>query len=243
MTDPNHLPSAADIEKLLPTFDELTSSIPSAADMEKKYVHKQEAPPAAAARAGGGDVAPASSPVAGEKDSQSDSIPAAAGDGSHQSGASPNTALWPDCDTAEDIINEEKYGTEDDPTPAPTPQQVTLAWKALLWGTLWALLGTVASSCLIAYYFGFHSWSELTAHVATKHERDLLVAKEKGFEEDQTNDVYHFVLDLTNPADLPRQVDSIMTTVRELAAFQEQQDALTDAADASKGPKKKGWNQ
>lgn len=222
--DPNKLPTAEEIEKLLPTMAQLERSIPSAKDMEARYIKHEKAAGAAA------------SPAASEKPPP---VAEEYSDGTTSGTPSADKALWPDCDTAEDILNEEKFGREDDPVPPPSPQQVRLAWVALAWGTLYAVIGTCLTSCAVAYGFGFHSWAELKAHVAAKHNRDLAVAKAKGFADDQTGEAQTFFLDLTNPVELPNQLQAIMAAIQDVAERQEREKELEAASGA--GKRSKAW--
>ena len=49
--------------------------------------------------------------------------------------------LWDDCDTPEEIMEEEKYGSEEEPAPEATAEHTMIALKAFLYGTILAIVG------------------------------------------------------------------------------------------------------
>lgn len=129
-----------------------------------------------------------------------------------------NNPLWPNCDTPEDIMDEERYGADGEERAAPTSEQVSLAWKALAWGTVYAVIGVGALSVVGLKVCGFSSVQDLKDHLSAREERER--AKLRASVESTStdgSDLQHFVLDLTNPADVPRQIQEIYEAVQRLA--------------------------
>jgi hypothetical protein len=187
---PENLPSADDLAKMIPTLEDLRKQLPSAKEMENKYVFGTSAAQQAAAE---------KSTASGE-----------------------NKPLWPNCDTPEEIMDEERYGADGEERAAPTSEQVALAWKALAWGTLYALIGVGVLSVVGLKCSGFSSLKELKEHLATREERERekLQTSAQGnhdSDEDASGPLQHFVLDLTNPSDVPRQIQEIYEAVQRLA--------------------------
>nr|CCC91299.1 conserved hypothetical protein [Trypanosoma congolense IL3000] len=121
--------------------------------------------------------------------------------------------LWPDSDTAEEIMDEERYectGTTDG-LQTPSPAHVLLAWRALMWGTLYALLGVTAVVLLAMYASGMNSVSSVLHHLRSRPERELLRLAAEGHE------VRHYVLDLANPITLGKQMQELWQVVQDAA--------------------------
>lgn len=129
-----------------------------------------------------------------------------------------NKPLWPNCDTPEEIMDEERYGADGEVRPAPTSEQVQLAWRALAWGTLYALAGVAVASCVGLYACGFHSWTQLADHLRSREVREANKLREAAaLQSSDGGEVQHLVLDLTNPLDLPRQIEEIYAAIQKLA--------------------------
>lgn len=182
-----NLPSADELEKLVPTLADLRKQLPSAKEMEAKYVFGTTAAQKAAAEKAN---------ASGE-----------------------NKPLWPNCDTPEEIMDEERYGADGEVRQAPTSEQVALAWRALAWGTVYAIIGVGALSVIGLKACGFSSAAELKAHLAAREDREQakLRTTAESLPNTDSSEVQHFVLDLTNPSDVPRQVQEIFDAVQRLA--------------------------
>ncbi|CUI15275.1 Hypothetical protein, putative [Bodo saltans] len=195
-----NLPSVEDLDKLVPSLVELRKQLPSAKEMEAKYVFGTSAAQKAAAE---------KSNATGE-----------------------NKPLWPNCDTPEEIMDEERYGADGEVRPAPTSEQVALAWKALAWGTLYATIGVIVLSLAGLKACGFSSMNDLRQHLAAREEREqaklrLTAEQASSSGESDNGAVEHFVLDLTNPSDVPRQIQEIYDAVQKIAEKEAAAEALS----------------
>ncbi|KAH9598545.1 hypothetical protein LSM04_003279 [Trypanosoma melophagium] len=121
--------------------------------------------------------------------------------------------LWPNSDTVEEIMDEERYGDGDGKNEVlpPSPQQVLLAWKALMWGSLYAVVGVTVVVCLAMYICGMRSLSGVILYLRDRQERERRRLEEVG------DEVSYYVLDLTNPSTLIQQVEEIWQALEDLA--------------------------
>ncbi|KEG12281.1 hypothetical protein DQ04_01841120 [Trypanosoma grayi] len=110
-------------------------------------------------------------------------------------------------------MDEERYGSEEgrDLVPPPSPQHVLLAWKALLWGTVYAVLGVAVVVCVAMYASGMHCLSEVFVYLRGREDRARRRLEESG------EDVSHYVLDLTNPSTVIQQAQDIWKALEALA--------------------------
>lgn len=151
--------------------------------------------------------------------------------------AAANKPLWPNCDTVEDIMDEEKYGAEGELPPISDEEHVRLAYRALGYGTVIAVIMTGASGALMAWSMGFSSWDDVKAHLRGNEQRRLAaLAKFASENPDPSpeevskaeNSIRHFTIDLTQPATLPNQLEALVSLIEELANEQ-QRDAAKSA--------------
>nr|CCC48789.1 conserved hypothetical protein [Trypanosoma vivax Y486] len=180
-------PSAWEVAMALATRAEIEEMLPSARELESRYA-KQPTQGAHASCTG---------------------VPSPEEAGGTCATTAPESALWPDSDTLEDIMDEERYGSAlaCDEVPPPSPEHILLAWRALLWGTAWAVVGVGAVVVLAMFYCGVDGPSSVTKHLRGHSERELRrLMAEKG-------EVERFVLDLTNPSALGKQVQDIWRAV------------------------------
>jgi hypothetical protein len=196
---PENLPSLEDLDRLVPSLADLRKQLPSAKEMEAKYVFGTAA----------------AQKVAAEKANAS----------------GENKPLWPNCDTPEEIMDEERYGADGEVREAPTSEQVALAWKALAWGTVYATIGVIVLSLAGLKACGFSSMSDLRQHLAAREDREqakLRASAEQNSSPDDGDNgaVQHFTLDLTNPSDVPRQIQEIYEAVQRIA----EKEAAAEAA-------------
>ncbi|ORC87646.1 uncharacterized protein TM35_000212520 [Trypanosoma theileri] len=120
--------------------------------------------------------------------------------------------LWPNSDTVEEIMDEERYGDgEEEKVPPPSPQQILLAWKALMWGSLYALVGVTMVVCIAMYTCGMRSLADVLLYLRDRQERERRQLEEVG------ENVNYYVLDLTNPSTLIQQVEEIWQALEDLA--------------------------
>ncbi|CBH12175.1 hypothetical protein, conserved [Trypanosoma brucei gambiense DAL972] len=126
--------------------------------------------------------------------------------------------LWPDCDTPEEIMDEERYGGPEamDRVPAPSAEHMLLAWRALMWGTLYAFVGVTLVVAVAIYVSGVNGISSVLQHLRSRSERELHRLSAEGQE------VHHFVLDLTNPVAFGRQLQEAWQLVQDIANKQEE---------------------
>ncbi|RNF09462.1 hypothetical protein TraAM80_02174 [Trypanosoma rangeli] len=121
--------------------------------------------------------------------------------------------LWPNSDTVEEIMDEERYGSEEgkDVVPPPSPEHILLAWKALLWGSVYAVIGVAVVVCVAMYACGKSSVEEVLGHLRGRAERERRRLAAEGEE------VSYYVVDLTSPATLVAQVQEVWHVLEELA--------------------------
>lgn len=117
----------------------------------------------------------------------------------------PEAPLWPNCDTIEEIIEEEKFGAEgeEDKQPPVQPEHVVLAFRAFVWGTFWAFVGVGTIAAVAMKLGGFTSVKEVLAYVGDKDRRRLAELKAQGIE------VIEYEVDLTNPSAVPDQLTEV----------------------------------
>jgi hypothetical protein len=200
------LPSKKELDCILPTLGELRRTLPSAESLEQQFIHSEEAKKRALE-------------LTKPRDGGSPDGAVAGADGA-VGGAKP---LWPDSDTVEDIIEEEKHGPVTcsvegvEENVAPTKSQVQLAWRALAWGTLWAIVGVSLLGYVTVFFIcGFAGLGDLRRYLAAREDRErarleslTAAARARGEE------VRHFSIDLTEPAQLLQQVEEVWKYLEE----------------------------
>lgn len=113
--------------------------------------------------------------------------------------------LWPNCDTIEEILEEEKFGPEgeEEKQPPVQPEHVVLAFRAFVWGTFWAFVGVGSISLIAMKLGGFASVKEVLQFVGEKDRRRIEEMKAQGVE------VIEYAVDLTNPSSVPDQLSQV----------------------------------
>ena len=143
--------------------------------------------------------------------------------------------LWPDCDTVADIIAEETYGRDGEEAMqlAKDAEEYTkLARRALMWGTVWAMLGTAALCYAAMKYFGItRGVAEVLEYIGGKNDRDIVALQKKYGEEN----VKVVTLDISDPTALATQLDAIMQQITDLAEQQANENALNSGHAAGGG--------
>lgn len=122
-----------------------------------------------------------------------------------------NEPLWPNCDTVEDILEEEKYGAEgeEDKQPPIEPEHIVLAFRAFVWGTFWAVFGVGLISLIAMKMAGFSNIKDVLGYVGAKDKRNIEEMKKQGVE------VIEYSIDLTNPTTVPDQLSQVWTHILE----------------------------
>lgn len=155
-------------------------------------------------------------------------------------------ALWPDCDTPEDIINDERYGGEGEEAPAPKGEHIMLAWKALMYGTLAAFVLTISIAISMSWYMGFSSFAQIKEHLQTRKAREVeklrqeaiakrIADKRNGTLEDTDDEdtVHVYEIDLTQPTTLMSQLDGLVKLVEDLAVMEEEKERARQSGSPS----------
>ncbi|ESS69910.1 hypothetical protein TCDM_01353 [Trypanosoma cruzi Dm28c] len=121
--------------------------------------------------------------------------------------------LWPNSDTVEEIMEEMRYGSveEGDVVPSPSPEHILLAWRALIWGTLYAVIGVSFVVYVAMYACGMRGVGDVLGYTRGRAERERSRLAKDGEE------VAYYVVDLTNPSTLVEQVREIWNALQEVA--------------------------
>ena len=150
--------------------------------------------------------------------------------------------LWPDCDTVEDILKEESFSggsgsaEEEGVTESDKGEYFALACKALLYGSVLAVVFVSILSAAVSYfYLGFTSLEQAREYLRGRKERDMAQLREKirienaknnsGSEEEDDLEIHQYTVDLTNPTELWEQLTGLMTLLEEIAEEQAREDA------------------
>lgn len=190
-----NVPTAAEVAAMIPTLRELRAQLPDARALEQRYIQPM-AVDAAADTTGAASMTP---------------------------GIFQKTT-----DPLEDLLfgppkEEAAAAAATDAAAAPPArrQHLLLAYQALLWGTVYAVLGFAATVALAMYGCGYGSLAALMDGVRGKMGRDedrLRASVDVG----DGAVVEHYVIDLTHPTEAWRQVQEAWTAVQRLA---EEEDA------------------
>lgn len=206
-----NVPSAREVASMIPTFRELQQQLPDARELESKYIqsgHLDTTVPAEGAQ----DL---SSSEAGAKD-----------EGSRPTETTLTRGIFQKTtDPIEDLL----FGPpKDDKAAAASPlrpQHLLLAYKALMWGTLYALIGFLTTVLLAMVVCGYRSVDDLLQAVRSKVDRDAaLLASAEG------DDVVLYVIDIRDPVEAWRQAQRIWATIQQTA---EEKDAEKTVAPPS----------
>lgn len=187
-----NVPTAREVKEMIPTLRELRAQLPEARELEQRYIR----PEAVAATGGEGTaVAPSA------------------------------TIFQPTTDPLEDLLfgppKAEAAAEASQGGTRPRRQHLLLAYRALLWGTAYALIGFAATVALAMYACGFHSIAELRAGVRGKLARDEARLRASAGEGADAS-AEHYVIDLTHPAEAWRQAQEVWAAVQRMA---EEEDA------------------
>lgn len=184
---------------------------------------------------------------------------AAGGNGTGADGAKKphllhDEPLWPDCDTVDDILKEESFSGAEEGDAAEkqegaggdTGEYLLLACKALLYGSVMAVLLVSVMSVLVSYfYFGFTSLADMFAFMALRQEREMAALRQKALEESAKSgeegdvEIHQYKIDLTNPTELWDQLTGLMQLLEELAeqqAKEEEEALLQPIVDSTSSP-------
>lgn len=130
--------------------------------------------------------------------------------------------LWDDCDTLEDIHNEEKFGSPSEAPIITKSEHVVLALWALFYGTILACAGVAVIALVGGYCLGFRSLSDVMAHLRARPERERArleaAAKASGV---AVGEVVAFEFDLTRPSTFGEQAEALVALIQSLAAADE----------------------
>ncbi|KAL7709929.1 hypothetical protein N2W54_003134 [Lotmaria passim] len=187
-----NVPSAKEVGQMIPTLRELHAQLPDAHDLEHRYIHA--ATPADTAKA----TASASSIFQKTTDPLEDLL---FGPPKEEVAAA----------AAADEAGEGKRSQR---------QHLLLAYRALLWGTAYAVLGFLVTVVGAMYACGYHAVGELLDGVREKVHRDeerLRVAVGGDVTAAGSSPVEHYVIDLTHPTETWRQVQEVWSAVQRLA--------------------------
>jgi len=131
--------------------------------------------------------------------------------------------LWEDCDTPEEILDEEKYGAGDDSsaavevTPEMRSEHFQLAYRALYLGTIYAVIGVSMLTLAGMYVCGFgFSFTSLFAYFRNSSDRYADTIHAKG------DTIIPLSLDLTDASTLVPQWRAITSMITELSAREEE---------------------
>ncbi|KAG5476618.1 hypothetical protein CUR178_03790 [Leishmania enriettii] len=218
----NNVPSAREVARMIPTLQELRAQLPDARELEQTYIRPEC--------------------VLGTNGAAE---PGGKGSGHATATTAPSTAslFQKVTDPLEDWLfgppkEDSAAAAETAPAAAlqryPVPRQhLLLAYRALFWGTVFALLGFTATVATAMYVCGYHSLRDLQQGVRGKVHRDeerlramaAAAATAQGAEADTL--VEHYVIDLTHPTEAWRQVQEIWGAVQRLAEEEEEEERGT----------------
>lgn len=138
------------------------------------------------------------------------------------------------------------------------PEHVALAWRALMYGTLLATAGVGLLTVVLGYgVFGVTGLGDVRRRMREKEDADVTKMREQmeqqtrrklqngdgtvvdftdsNNNEDRVNGggetVQHFTLDLTNPAELPKQITEIWTAIQTLVEEEGKKAELLEEAE------------
>jgi hypothetical protein len=136
--------------------------------------------------------------------------------------------LWDNCDTVEDIIEEEKYGDGGDAQQNQVqPEHIVLALRALIYGTVLAFVGVGVVALIAMKLGGFRSVDEVLHHVSSKDRRRLEELKQQGVE------VVHYSVDLTQPGTVPDQLTALWEDILKQSGVSAEIERATAEAEAA----------
>lgn len=181
----SNVPSAKEVAKSLPSLSELREQLPNARDLEVKYT--SEAAAKSVQRKEASEVQTREERISDQSDNLADAV-----------------------EGALDEMDAESNGS----APQPTAQHVSLAFRALWWGTVYAFGGFFVVVCVGMLLCGYRSVGEVLESIRQKNERELAKLK-AGTAGD--GEVVHYVLDISNPSQLVSTTLEIWGKVLEMA--------------------------
>lgn len=92
---------------------------------------------------------------------------------------------------------------------------ILFAYKALLWGTFYSIVGVGCLTVLVMYAFSLHSVEDVLHKVREKTQRDMTLLRIRGEESTGSVTVKHYDLDFTQPTKVFEQVREIWSLVME----------------------------
>lgn len=131
--------------------------------------------------------------------------------------------LWPNCDTIEEIIEEEKYGggggsdgdaaatAESEAANQLEPEHIVLALRAFLYGTILAFVGVGLVGLVAMKLCGFAALADVLAYVGSKDKRIVEQMRKDGIE------VIEYNVDLTQPTAVPTQLSDLWEKIMDLS--------------------------
>lgn len=131
--------------------------------------------------------------------------------------------LWPDCDTVDEILDEEKFGDQKNQPPMQ-PEHVLTAFKAFVYGTIVAFVGVGLIAYGMMQACGFYTIEDVLRHVSEKDKRRMDELRAKG------DEVIEFSFDLSRPNEIPEQFSALWQQILTTAGVDlEQEDGSADA--------------
>ncbi|GET89405.1 hypothetical protein, conserved [Leishmania tarentolae] len=219
-----NVPSAREIAQIIPSLRELHAQLPDARELERMYIPRE--------------------PTLEDNGLAERSKASGEGRAAVMASSTPSSLFQKTTDPLEDLLfgspNEENAVTNEATATSPlqkrppSREHVLLAYRALLWGTLLAVLGFSATVVTTMYMCGYYSLRDLQQGVRDKMshggERLHATAAAGVTEGSASVDtvVEHYVIDVTHPAEAWRQVQEIWSAVQRLA--EEEEKANTSVA-------------
>ncbi|AYU79643.1 hypothetical protein conserved [Leishmania donovani] len=221
-----NVPSAREVVQMIPTLQELRAQLPDALELERMYIPHQSA-------LGANGVA-GRSETSGER---ADATTASSAPSSlSQKMMGPLEALFFGSANDEIAAATEATPTTASPQRPPSREHVLLAYRALFWGTAFALLGFSATVSTAMYLCGYHSLRDLQQGVRDKmrhdEERLYAMAAPAATGEGAAVDTVmkHYVVDVTHPTEAWRQLQEIWSALQRLGEEEETANTTVAAA-------------
>ncbi|KPI85046.1 hypothetical protein ABL78_5884 [Leptomonas seymouri] len=199
-----NVPSAKEVSQMIPTLRELRAQLPEALELERRYVR----PECIATQL---SKSAETSDLAGDRGMNS------------ADGTAPMSAIFQKTtDPLEDLLFGPPKEVGAAESQRPQRQHLLLAYRALLWGTVYALLGFGATVATAMYLCGYHSVDELLEAVRGKNSREEDRLRTSAGGDAGSASVQHYEIDLARPTEAWRQIQEVWSAVQRLA---EEEDA------------------
>lgn len=212
-----NVPSAREVAQMIPTLQELRAQLPGAQELERTYIPRESA-----LRANG---------VAGRSETSGERAAATTASSAPssllQKTMVPLEALFFGSATDEVAAATEATPTAASPPCPPSREHVLLAYRALFWGTAFALLGFSVTVATAMYLCGYHSLRDLQQGVRDKMRHDeerlhAMAAPAATGEGAAVDTVKHYVVDVTHPTEAWRQLQEIWSALQRLSEEEEE---------------------